>query len=292
MTMDTGNTAIESKYGLARPGRYFTLIVTVVVLGLTAGAFFNNRGLFGAGGLKIALPGGLPPAKARQRFASLARQLASVSEGSVTYVEPSEGADLYIHSLVAFLEAGPKLGLVPLWSIAAAAGEREEAVLITAAAGPISFAQLSPSEVAFTAPDDPNGFWAQLAWLRERGFRIPERRSDFRFEGNGEYSVRVVYGVLWGRYKIGACRISDLARLLDRGLLREGEVRIVAGTAALPDFIISARPEEAGRLTDRLAALPAVLSPAGAESPLVIVPADETALRRARQLAGDLAAGL
>jgi hypothetical protein len=290
--MDTRSTAVGLRNSSARPGKYLTLIVTVMVLGLTAKAFFSNRDLFSAGGLRIALPGGPPSAEAEPLFAVLAHRLVSVSGRSVTYVEPSAEADLYIQPLATFLEVGPKQNLVPLYSLTATTNGREGAVLFTTAADSIVVDQLSPAEVVFTDPDDANGFWAQLVWLRERGFHLPERESDFRFEDGGDISARLVYSVLWGRYKIGACRMSDLVRLLDRGFLHPGEVRVIAMTTALPDFIISSRPESAGRLSERLAALSDARSSSGSEDGFSIAPIDETALKRVGRLAADLSGGL
>ena len=52
-------------------------------------------------------------------------------------------------------------------------------------------------------------------------------------------------------------------------------------TAALPDLIISARPENSGRLAGLLAALPGVLLPAGSGPRLNLSPVDEASLKQA-----------
>ncbi len=275
----------------SRRGQFLTLIMGVLMLGLTAAALVSNQGILNSGGLTIVRPGGSAPGESEDLFEPLARQLALVAKRTVRFSESLEEADLYVHSLVDFREARPRLGLVPLRALARTGGDRDAAVLFSAGADPGPFDQLSPAEVVFTAPDDPNGFWAQLAWLQDQGFQAPAKLDDFQFEGTGEHAIRVVYSVVWGRYKIGACRMSDLTYLLGRGLLHPGEVHIVVETAALPELIISARPEDAERLAGLLDALPDVLIPAGPGPRLFVTPVDEKALKLAGRLADDLAAG-
>jgi len=289
--MNTNNTSVEFNIKSSRLGKFLTLIMGVLMLGLTAAALVSDQGILSDGGLTIARPDGSAPGESEDQFEPLVRHLASVAKRTVRFSEPSEEADLYIHSLVDFLEARPRLGLVPLRFLARSGGARDAAVLFSTGAHPGPFDQLSPAEVVFTAPDDPNGFWAQLAWLRERGFQAPAQLSDFQFEGAGEHAIRGIFSVVWGRYKIGACRMSDLTYLLGRGLLHPGEVHIVVETAALPEMIISARPEDAGRLAGLLDALPNVLTPAGPGPRLFVTPIDEKALKLADRLVDDLAAG-
>jgi hypothetical protein len=288
--MNTKNTTSGFNLLSFRGRKFLTLIVASLVLALTAGALISDQSIFSTGGLTIALPGGASTGQPGDSFSPLVRHLASITHRTVTVSEPLEPADLYVHSLAEFLTARPRLGLVPLRALSSTGSARDAAVLFTAGDESISIDQLSPSEVVFTAFDDPNGFWAQLAWLRERGFRTPSKPGDFQFEGAGEHAIRVVYSVVWGRYKIGACRMSDLTYLLDRGLLHSSEVQIITETAALPELILSSRPEDSGRWVDWLSDLTAVLNPAGPGPSLFLAPIDEKVLRRAGRLADDRAA--
>jgi hypothetical protein len=183
----------------------------------------------------------------------------------VPFSEDERDIDLYIMTLERFLDERRDLQLTALRAIVDYVADEDIAVLITAASNEsIAFDLLTPSEVAFTDSSSANGFWLPLEDLERRGFHAPERVDQLRFEGSDNHSCRVVLGVQWNRYTLGACLMSDLIHLENHGLLARGEIRIVSQMDALPEVLFAAPREKAAPLGDALEQVDDILLSPGA----------------------------
>ncbi len=239
---------IELKIVSTYMGGALTVVVTLVVLGITLSALISDGGDRFGGVLEISVSTRGVDDEALQRFEPFGTLLSSRMRKPVNLTAFSGGSprgDLYIISLNEYLVWRQPLELVPLYSVLDFEGNRDAAVIITSGTGgEPNYADMPPGAVAFVDSFSVNGFWIQLGLLEQRGFRLPERLDRFHFEGAAGHCLRVVFGVRCGAYALGACRMSDLVSLRREGILREGEVRIVARTDALPEIILAA-PREA-----------------------------------------------
>jgi hypothetical protein len=100
--------------------------------------------------------------------------------------------------------------------------------------------------VVFTAPTSANGCWAQLAMLEEAGFKAPAGLEHYHFEGSPSDGTRVVFSVIYGTYRLGACRVADLTRLTEERMLRRGEIHVIRKADPVPELVIAAAPGQAG----------------------------------------------
>jgi ABC-type phosphate/phosphonate transport system substrate-binding protein len=282
-------------------GKYLTVFVTLVVFAITAGALLSNES--GVGGvLKIAVSMGDASEDLLERFEPFGTLLSSHVRRAVEivpYSEDERDIDLYIMSLDRFLDARRDLHLVPLRSLVDYVANEDIAVVITAASNEsIEYNLLTISDVAFTDSISPNGFWLPLEDLEKRGFQLPERLDRLRFEGSDNHSCRIVLGVQWNRYTLGACCMSDLIHLEQHGLLARDEIRIVSQMDALPEVLFAAPQAKAAHLEDALAHVDDVLlsrdAPRGLRAAVAemqaagfrrLLPVDDGQIRRAEKLA-------
>jgi ABC-type phosphate/phosphonate transport system substrate-binding protein len=248
-------------------GKYLTVFVTLVVFAITAAALLSNE--TGVGGvLKIAVSAGgasdMSPERLEPFGLLLSSQVRSAVE-IVPYSENERDIDLHIMTLDRFLEARKDLRLTALRALVDYEADEDIAVLITAASNEsIAYDLLAPSDVAFTDTASANGFWLPLEDLERRGFRPPERVEQLRFEGSDNHSSRIVLGVQWNRYELGACRMSDLLYLERHGLIARDEIRIVSEMDALPEVLVAAPREKVAPLEDALERLDHILMIPGA----------------------------
>lgn len=282
-------------------GKYLTVFVTLAVFAITGGALLNNKA--GVGGvLKIAVTSGNAADEQMRRFEPFGLLLSSQVRRAVEIVPYSTeepDVDLYIMTLDRFLEDRRRLNLVALRSLVDFIANEDIAVVITAVSrDTVACDLLHPSQVAFTDSFSANGFWLQVEDLEKKGFRLPERMDQLRFEGSESHSLRVVLGVQWNRYILGACRMSDLIFLENRGLLNLEDIRIVSQMDALPEVLFAATPQKAPLLRDALEHVDDILLSPGAPHGLRVavaeihaagfrrlLPVSEDQLARAEKLA-------
>jgi hypothetical protein len=236
-------------------GKYLTVFVTLVVFAITVSALLSNEADVG-GVLKIAVTDGDSSHTQIESFESFGRLLSSQVRRAVKIVPYSideQDVDLYVMSLDQFIDDKQSLALVPLYSLADFPADEDNAVVITAVSNDtIAYDRLLPSEIAFTDSLSANGFWLQLEAIEKNGFHLPERMDQLRFEGAENHSMRVVLGVQWNRYTLGACSMSDIIFLENSGLLNRDEIRIVTTMDALPEMLFATTQEKADYFRDAL----------------------------------------
>jgi hypothetical protein len=161
--------------------------------------------------------------------------------------------DLYVMSTHDYLARSRELGIEAIYEIRRTEKRDDSAILIARSSeDAIDYSRLSPEDVAFSGPYSVNGFWVQLSMLSRQGFQMPASPSEFRFAGSEGDQSRVVLGVVYGAYRLGACRLSDVTSLTERGVIGGGEITVLAREAALPETVIAARTGETRYYTRKL----------------------------------------
>ncbi|NIM18965.1 MAG: PhnD/SsuA/transferrin family substrate-binding protein [Candidatus Latescibacteria bacterium] len=281
-------------------GKFLTLIVTLLVLGITISALIGGGRDASGEVLTIGIALEEPLEQAISRYEHLSNLIGSQTRQAVEvvpYSSPRETPDLYIVSLNKYLEIHKAVDLVPLFSVSDSRLDRDAAIIITAdPPGEIDYGSIPASRVAFTDSISLNGFLVQLEMLESGGFRVPDRLGGLCFEGSAMHSARVIFGVQWGTYTLGACLMSDLLFFIGRGLLNWSEIRVVARAEALPETIIAVPREKVEYFTPVLEAVNGILAsdnPPFREEPAVVTmpagverlaPVDDTQIERAREL--------
>ncbi|MDH3216785.1 MAG: phosphate/phosphite/phosphonate ABC transporter substrate-binding protein, partial [Candidatus Krumholzibacteria bacterium] len=198
-------------------GRSLTAVVAVFVIAVAVSALISRRGVE-RNVIDVCVSDGHEIARSLQVYEPLTILLSRETRRPVilhacvdTWVS---GHDVYIMPIDEFFRHGRRLDLEALFEVKH--GERDdEAVLIARdSLGMADCADVSPSQVAFSTPDSVNRFWVQMSMLSQRGFKGPNSLSDFRFEGSAFDGTRVVFGVLYGQYRLGACKRSDIGSLM------------------------------------------------------------------------------
>lgn len=170
--------------------------------------------------------------------------------------ELSSDYDLYIMPTAEYLGHAEALGIVALYEIGSSEKRRDSAVLVGRASDvPIDFPRLSADDVVFSSSFPVNSCLAQLAMLEAQGSLIPRQPSHLRFVPGGDDQSRIVLGVIHGKYRLGACRLSDLTALARKGVIQMDEITVVETTRALPEMLIAGRPAEADYYRRKLGAV-------------------------------------
>lgn len=235
-------------------GKGLTVLVAMIVIGLALHAIVATGGNSERNIVSICMPDtGSPEGKpAYEPLRSLVRrETHRPVELSTCAGEWTSGYDLYVMPIADYFHYAESLDLEALFEITDSARRTDNAVLISrpedtvhASDGP-DYSGVSAADVAFVSPTSINGFWIQAARMQSLGFDLPETIEAVKFEGKGDTVERVIFGVIYGPYRLGACRLSDVTSLFERGIIRRGEVRILQKGSALPEMVIAAHPDEA-----------------------------------------------
>jgi len=228
----------------SRLGRISTSLTAVVVLALTASAIFSSGGMRANSVLRIAVPDTAYYGPSLRNTNQLGSIVARVTGRDVEVVRsgaqwPSD-CELYVMPASAFRAQRHSHGLHAVYAFGPSR-HRDAAVLIAAASAPApDLSALEARDFVFGSLRSPNACWQQLRALDGEGVALPATLAGLRFaEGLGD--VRVVYSVLFDRYRVGACRESDVLALVASGRIDSGEIRVIRRLPALPEMIFAAR---------------------------------------------------
>jgi hypothetical protein len=153
--------------------------------------------------------------------------------------------DLYVMPTHDYLSRADELGIEAIYEIRRTEKRNDSAILIgRSSENAIDYSRLSPEDVAFSGPYSVNGFWVQLSMLSRNGFQMPASPSELRFAGCVGDQSRVVLGVVYGAYRLGACRLSDVTSLTEKGVIDGDEITVLARADALPETVIAAHTGE------------------------------------------------
>ncbi|MCZ6767243.1 MAG: PhnD/SsuA/transferrin family substrate-binding protein [bacterium] len=235
-------------------GKWLTVVVATIVIGLALHAIVATGGSSERNIVSICMPDTRSPEgkPAYEPLRSLVRrETRRPVELSTCAGEWTPGHDLYVMPIAAYFRHAELLDVEALFEITDSERRTDSAVLISrpgdtvrASDGP-DYSGVSADDVAFVSPNSINGFWIQAARMQSAGFDLPETIEAVKFEGKGDTVERVIFGVIYGSYRLGACRLSDVTSLFERGVIRRGEVRILQKYDSLPEVVIAAHPGEA-----------------------------------------------
>jgi ABC-type phosphate/phosphonate transport system substrate-binding protein len=230
-------------------GRSLTVIVTVIVLGLTISALLRGGGSAERNIISVCVPIETSAADAlrdyepfRVLLARETRRPVVISPGQDEWIDDFDLCIMRTHDYIRWQD---RAEIFPLYEISRSGRYRDKAVLISRPSeADLDYRALKSSDVAFCDPLSLNGFLIQMEAMIHRGFEPPETLAELRFEGLRGNASRVIFGVLHGAYPLGACKMSELHALSELGLLHGGELRVIHTDEALPELIIASRTKE------------------------------------------------
>jgi hypothetical protein len=244
-------------------GRWLTLVITAFIIAVAVGAYVGRGGGAQRNIIDVCVDGGSEERAAdayeplRALLSDQTRRPVRLSIGEGSW---NPGCDLYIMPTDVYLRRSRELGVVAFYEIKDTERQNDSALLVSSAsAGSIDFAALSPNDVAFWAPRSVNGFWVQISMLERKGFRVPPSVAELRFEGTADDVSRALLGVVYGTYRLAACRMSDLTSLVDHGVIRQGELALVERADALPQVVVAGSPSQVAYYRRKLAAIDRLL---------------------------------
>jgi len=244
-------------------GRWLSAIVTAVVLGITVSAILSG-GSAEHNIIDVCVPA-VPSEREALRVYEPFRELLGEETRRPVVLFASTGEwndrfDLYIMPARDYFRLERSADIVALFEVKHWSQHRDNAAIISKVGDDVDLSRLRPGDIAFEDRESVNGFLLQLSLLEERGFSVPERLEGLRFEGGEGGASRVIFGVLHGQYRVGACRMSELLLHLERGDVRPGEIRIVDRREALPELIIASRRSDARYYQRKLSGVGASLA--------------------------------
>jgi hypothetical protein len=233
-------------------GRFLTAIVTAIVFAITVSALVSEGGIRRQAATLVMEVAPLKGVKGTDdQFEPFRYLLALETDRTVVLRERGadhcERCDLFVMPIELFLASDESHRLVPLYSIDRTDHKRDEAVVIARNGDPEPDVP-SPGDIVFTNPESINGCWVQLGLLESRGYELPDRIDSLHFAsrpGAAPAAGRVIFSVLLGEYPYGACRASDLAKLIAAGEVGRDELRIVVSGPTVPELVVACRPENA-----------------------------------------------
>ncbi len=236
-------------------GRALTVVVTIFVVGIAISALVQSGGS-DHGIIRVCVPAQLYAGDAVEAYEPFRALLSRETRRPVELVECGrqwpEGFDVYVMPIDEYLRYAPGLDALGLYEIKLSERRSDKAVIIsrppetdgdldTSGAVLVDFAGVLPHEVAFSHPLSVNGFWLQAAAMVGAGFEMPGDVRELRFEGSRREGGRVVYGVLFGTYRLGACKLSEIVSLSERGIIEGDELRVIHTDDVLPELVVAVR---------------------------------------------------
>ncbi len=240
--------------------------MTILIILVAASALFNGDHGAHRDIIRVCVPAGLRSGESVSKFEPFRALLSRESRRPVVLVECADewsaDCDLFVMPVDEYLRRVPDLPISPLFEIRTSERQPDKAILI---AGPavdeMELSGAAAGDVAFAHPMSINGFWLQADHLGRLGADLD--REGCRFEGTREDGTPVIYSVLYGKYRWGACKLSELAELIERGILKAGSVSVVHSEDALPELVICARDDDSSYYTRKLTAVANLLGEAG-----------------------------
>jgi hypothetical protein len=265
-------------------GKVLTVLVTLFVIGIALSALFSGGGIE-RNVIRVCVPGEGRAGEATETWEPFRALLAAETRRPVVVTESTgewpAGFDLYVMPVSDHFENEARLAVDVLFEIGAVGAQRDKALVIARSSGDEADpAAAGPRDIVFADRRSVNGYWVQADALAERGLDVAGAR-ELRFEGTSRDATRVIFAVLLGGARFGACRWSDIASLADRGAIDPREVRTVIAADVLPEVVVSADRSESAYFRKRIAAISVRLAERGPHS----ARADAARLLEARGIA-------
>ncbi|UCG52532.1 MAG: PhnD/SsuA/transferrin family substrate-binding protein [Candidatus Latescibacterota bacterium] len=238
-------------------GRALTVVVTVFVVSVAISAYLRGGRGSEHNVISVCVPSSATEGEALRVFDPLRALLSREARRPVVLSECGEhwppGFDLYVMPIHQYLLHEETLDVVALHEVESSERRRDKAVIISRTRDHgIRLSDASPADVVFSHPHAVNGFWIQAAAMKKAGFEFPDDPRELCFEGSTATGDRAVFGVLFGAYRLGACKLSELTTLANEGIVRAEEFHVVHGEDVLPELVIAAGRDEAAYYGRRL----------------------------------------
>jgi hypothetical protein len=250
-------------------GKALTGLVTLFVIGIAVSALLNGGGI-DRNVIRVCVPRGERAGEAVETWEPFRALLAGETRRPVVVSESGgewpAGFDLYVMPVCDHFENGSRLGVDVLFEIGSTPGRRDKAVVIArGSAEAADFSTVALDDIAFADPRSVNGYWVQAEALAERGLDLAGA-GNLRFEGTSRDATRVIFAVLFGGARFGACRLSEIASLAGRGAIDPREIQTVISVNVLPDLVVSADRRESAYFEKKIASVSKRLGERGALS--------------------------
>ncbi|MDH3197423.1 MAG: hypothetical protein OEO21_04205 [Candidatus Krumholzibacteria bacterium] len=242
--------------------RYRTAVVATIVMVLAAAAVVDRgrTGVLTVGACDEAgaTPGERVPAGAIAALLGYETGRAvrlACADGDVA----AAGAELVVVPALEFARLRAD-GHVALFAARGhAPSDADRAVLVARRGASVDPSEVTAGDVVFQSADQVNGCWQQLRWLVEKGAGLPVDPRGLVFAPSPGRAERVVLEVILGDRALGACRLSDLQRLWEAGIVRRDEVAVLFDAPALPEWIVACGGADRKHFERVLSGLPSSL---------------------------------
>jgi hypothetical protein len=245
-------------------GRALTGIVTLFVIAVAISAYFNGGGRgFERGVIAVCVRVPAAVSDSEPIFEPFRSLLGRATLRPVVVTECREewpvGFDLYVMPVHEYFKYERSLGIEALYEIQSSHRQTDKAVIVSRE--PVNGELPSipaTEEIVFSHPMSVNGFWVQAAALEKSGFEMPGDLRDLEFAGSVVGGDRVIFSVLCGAYRFGACRLSEVTARAQDGSVGAGELHVAHAGNVLPEMMIAARGDDSSyykRHLERIARL-------------------------------------
>ena len=248
-------------------GKALTGLVTLFVIGIAVSALLNGGGIE-RNVIRVCVPRGDSAGEAVDAWEPFRALLAGETRRPVIVSESAGdfpgGFDVYVMPVDDFFENESRLGVTVLFEIGSARARGDKALVITkSSAEPVDPSSVDPGDIAFADRRSVNGYWVQAGALAEKGVDVAAAEG-LRFEGTRRDATRAVFAVIFGGARFGACRLSEIASLAERGMIDPREIRTVIAGEALPELVVSADRRESEYFKKKIGAISTRLRERGA----------------------------
>lgn len=219
-------------------GRWMSLVMLLLLVTLAAAALFFEPDYPAHVPLRIGVCAfdSVTAGPALRSFASTVREQEG---GDISWVwlgpgrEPA-GCDFYLMTSLQMLAAREKSMMdCLLLSTPRIDGSLSMGVVVVRAE-----AEPDWSRTAFTSSVSATGFVSPLAAIAEGGVCVEDLSYKLLSEGCPVCGEAVAFGVLQGRYGAGGIPLEELRRLEGRGVIGQGELRVLFTGPELPEIVL------------------------------------------------------
>jgi len=244
-------------------GKALTVFVTIFVVAIAVSALVDGGGIE-KNVIRVCVPARPRAGDAVRMYEPLRSLLSRETRRPVVLTECSSewprGFDVYVMPVDEFFESEKALDAAALFEVRSSARPGDQAVVVSKrTAAPVDLSSVAPADAAFSHPLSVNGFWVQAEALSRSGFELPADTARLRFEGTKGDATRVIFGVVFGAYTLGACKQSEIASLSASGSIDARGLRVVVSGDVLPETVLAAARGEARYFDRKIGAVAALL---------------------------------
>ena len=253
-------------------GKALTALVTVFVVGIAVSVLIDG-GSIEKNFIRVCVPARSRPGEAVETYETLRSLLSRETRRSVTLVECAgewpRDCDVYLMPVGAFFRWERELDAEALYEVGASERRNDKAVIIAPKSlDSLQLASMTTGDVVFCHPTSVNGFWVQANALSGPGVGWAGNAQP-RFEGASGDATRVVCGVAVGAFRFGACRLSEVSSLAQKGIIGGGEIRVVRSDDALPETVLAVARREARYFEGKIGSISRLLDNGSPDADLV-----------------------